>query len=155
MAFVHSVLQPGETVKVIGRLHWIIYSRAVFVTAVGAAVVVYSRQPQAGPETARLLFFAGWTIVAVGGLLLFSAWFRRRMTELSVTTQRVVYKRGFIWRRTVEMNLDKVETVDVEQTIGGRLLGYGTVRIRGTGQGIEAMERVGSPSRLRTAITAG
>jgi uncharacterized membrane protein YdbT with pleckstrin-like domain len=155
VAYVHSVLQPGETVKVIGRLHWIIYLRAFFVLAVGGAVIVYSRQPQTEPETARLLFFAGWTIVAAGGLLLFGAWFRRMMTELSVTTQRVVYKRGFIWRRTVEMNLDKVETVDVEQTIGGRLLGYGTVRIRGTGQGIEAMERVGSPTRLRTAITAG
>ena len=154
MAYVHSVLQPGETIKAIGRLHWIIYTRAAFVLAIGGAMVFYSRR-ELEAETARLLFFAGWTVVAVGGLLFFVAWFRRMMTELSVTTLRVVYKRGFVWLSTVEMALDKVETVDVEQSIGGRILGYGTVRIRGTGQGIGGMERVGSPIRLRTAITTG
>ena len=60
------------------------------------------------------------------------------MTELSVTNHRVIYKTGFIRRHTVEMNMDKVETVNVDQTILGRILGYGTIHVLGTGQGIRA-----------------
>ena len=61
--------------------------------------------------------------------------FRRWTTELSVTNHRVIYKRGFIRRHTVEMNMDKVETVNVDQSILGRIAGYGTIHVLGTGQG--------------------
>jgi len=67
----------------------------------------------------------------------------------------VIYKTGFIRRHTVEMNMDKVETVDVDQSILGRLLGFGTIRVRGTGQGIESLRGIGDPIGLRNAITAG
>ena len=48
----------------------------------------------------------------------------------------------------------KVETVDVDQSVLGRLLGFGTIHVHGTGQGIENLRRVASPLRLRDAITA-
>jgi uncharacterized membrane protein YdbT with pleckstrin-like domain len=67
----------------------------------------------------------------------------------------VIYKRGFIWRHTVEMNMDKVETVNVDQSILGRILSYGTIHILGTGQGIESLHGIGSPVAVRNAITAG
>jgi uncharacterized membrane protein YdbT with pleckstrin-like domain len=67
----------------------------------------------------------------------------------------VIYKRGFIWRRTEEMNMDKVETVDVDQSILARIFGYGTIHVKGTGagKGIE-VRRLGSPIDLRNAIIA-
>ena len=55
------------------------------------------------------------------------AWFIRWITEFAVTDRRVISKRGFIMRDTDEMNMDKVESVDVDQSILGRLLDYGTV----------------------------
>ena len=61
------------------------------------------------------------------------AWFIRWITEIAVTDRRVIYKRGFITRHTEEMNMDKVESVDVDQSILGRLLDYGTVHVIGTG----------------------
>jgi uncharacterized membrane protein YdbT with pleckstrin-like domain len=73
---------------------------------------------------------------------------------MAVTNHRVIYKRGFIRRHTVEMNMDKVETVDVDQSLLGRILGFGTIRVLGTGQGIETLNRIGSPILLRNAITA-
>ncbi len=87
------------------------------------------------------------------------------MTELSVTNHRVIYKSGFIRRHTVEMNMDKVASVDVDQSILGRMLDYGTVHVIGTGgvqnaanadvvRGIEHLHRVASPLALRSAITA-
>jgi uncharacterized membrane protein YdbT with pleckstrin-like domain len=68
----------------------------------------------------------------------------------------VIFKKGFIWRNTAEMNMDKIETVDVLQSIPGRLLGYGTIRILGTGgsSGGITVNRIASPIELRNAITA-
>ena len=79
----------------------------------------------------------------------------RWITEFAITNRRVIYKRGFIWRITAEMNMDKVETVDVGQSILGRLLDYGLLQVKGTGsgQGI-IVKRIAAPVALRNAITA-
>ena len=61
------------------------------------------------------------------------AWFMRWITEIAVTDRRIIYKRGFINRHTEEMNMDKVASVDVDQSILGRMLDYGTVHVLGTG----------------------
>ena len=83
------------------------------------------------------------------------AWFVRWITEFAITNRRVIYKRGFVWRITAEMNMDKVETVDVGQSILGRLLDYGLLQVKGTGsgQGI-IVKRIAAPVALRNAITA-
>jgi uncharacterized membrane protein YdbT with pleckstrin-like domain len=81
------------------------------------------------------------------------AWFRRWTTETDVTNFRVVHKEGFIQRRTFEMNLDKVESVDVTQSIPGRLLNYGDVLIRGVGEGDKDIRMIGSPLQFRNHIT--
>jgi uncharacterized membrane protein YdbT with pleckstrin-like domain len=72
-----------------------------------------------------------------------------------VTDRRVIFKRGLLSRHTVEMNVGKIETVDVEQGLAGRIWGYGTLLIRGTGAGFEPLVGVGSPLRIRNAIVAG
>jgi uncharacterized membrane protein YdbT with pleckstrin-like domain len=66
----------------------------------------------------------------------------------------VISKRGFITRNTAEMNMDKIESVQVDQSVLGRLLDYGTVTVLGTGQGLEPIKRVAAPIAFRNAITA-
>ena len=53
------------------------------------------------------------------------------------------------------MNISKVDTVDVEQSVLGRMLNYGTVLVRGTGESLEPLRHVASPLALRNAITVG
>jgi uncharacterized membrane protein YdbT with pleckstrin-like domain len=155
VAYVDSVLQPGETVKVIGRLHWTIFLRAFVLAAASVVVMVYG-QKSISASIGSVVVYAGWIGLAVAAVLFLHAAFRRWTTELSVTTHRVIYKRGFIWRHTVEMNMDKVETVNVDQSILGRILGYGTIHVLGTGQGgIHNLHGMGSPITIRNAITAG
>jgi uncharacterized membrane protein YdbT with pleckstrin-like domain len=155
VAYVDSVLQPGETVKVIGRLHWTIFLRAFVLAAASVVVMVYG-QKSISASIGSVVVYAGWIGLAVAAVLFLHAAFRRWTTELSVTTHRVIYKRGFIWRHTVEMNMDKVETVNVDQSILGRVLGYGTIHVLGTGQGgIHNLHGMGSPITIRNAITAG
>jgi len=159
MSYVNSVLQPGERVIMIGHLHWIVYWQAIvflvlaIVTAVSAGAFPF------------LMFVAA----AFAGLCVASfcyAWFRRWITEIAVTDRRIIYKRGFITRHTEEMNMDKVTSVDVDQSILGRMLDYGTVHVIGMGgapgvtetdrphDGIEHLHRIASPIALRNAITA-
>ena len=152
VAYVNSVLQPGETIKVIGRLHWINYLKAFLLLAIAVILLLYGTHDMT--KVQRTATYVGWLVLAVSVVMLLSASFTRQMTELSVTNHRVIYKTGFLRRHTVEMNMDKVETVNVDQSILGRIFGYGTIHVLGTGQGIEGLSRIGRPIAVRNAITA-
>ena len=64
-----------------------------------------------------------------------------------------MHKTGFVKRRTFEMALDKVESVDVNQSILGRMLNYGDVTILGVGEGKETISTIASPLAFRSHIT--
>jgi uncharacterized membrane protein YdbT with pleckstrin-like domain len=154
MAYYTKVLQPDEQVRVIGRLHWSIYLRGFIVLLAAIALLVVStRLPD--PDAQRIARWASAALGAIGLLLLLRAWIRRRATEIVVTDRRVIFKRGLIARHTVEMNVGKIETVDVEQGLAGRLWDYGTLLIHGTGSGFEPLVGIGAPLSIRNAIVAG
>jgi uncharacterized membrane protein YdbT with pleckstrin-like domain len=151
MSYTKSVLQPDEQIIVMGRLHWIVYYRAIWYLIVGIILLLLAHKYW-DEEPVIIL-----TAVVFGALALMSAihaWFIRWITEIAITDKRVIYKRGFINRHTVETNMDKVATVDVDQSVLGRLLNYGTVTVKGTGLTFEPLRRVESPIELRNAIIA-
>jgi uncharacterized membrane protein YdbT with pleckstrin-like domain len=151
MSYVSSVLQPGERLIAMGRLSWVVYHRAILLLIVGVIVIVleriYSRDTIVFLVTAAV--FGVLTILAA-----FQGWFQRWTTEIAITDRRVIYKRGFINRHTIEMNMDKVASVDVDQSVAGRLLNYGTVTVQGTGMSFEPLRRIEAPLALRNAIIA-
>ncbi len=152
MSYVKSALQPGETIKAIGKLHWVIYLPAFLIIGLGAAAMLASQRVDR--EMSMALCVGGGVVVLFGLASLLHNWFKRWITELAVTDHRVIYKCGFIRRHTTEMNMDKIETVNVDQSIAGRLLGFGTIHVLGTGQGMERLDCVASPLQPRSAITA-
>jgi len=77
----------------------------------------------------------------------------RRGDSVQTTGTSSIYKEGFISLRTNEMNMDKVESVQVYQSILGRMLDYGTVTILGTGEGFETLRTIAGPIELRNSIT--
>jgi membrane protein YdbS with pleckstrin-like domain len=154
MPYYTRVLQPDEKVLIVGRLHWWIYGRGVLLLAIGIALLVFAFW-LIDPDWQRVVRIAGGAFGAVGLLLLLGAWIRRHATEIVVTDRRVILKRGVLSRHTAEMNVSKIETVDVEQGLGGRIWGYGTLLIRGTGSGFEPLVGVGSPIAIRNAIVVG
>jgi uncharacterized membrane protein YdbT with pleckstrin-like domain len=97
-------------------------------------------------------------LIAIGALgaivAWFRAWLRRMTTELAVTDRRVIFKRGLVRRHTVEMNMDKVESVDVDQSVLGRIFNYGDVTVRGTGASIEPLRLIDDPLAFRSCVTA-
>jgi uncharacterized membrane protein YdbT with pleckstrin-like domain len=151
MSYVRSVVQPNEKIIAVGRLSWIVYQRAIAFLLVGIVLAILERIYSDEP----LLIIGTGIVLGVAAIVsAIRAWFIRWTTEIAVTDKRIIYKRGFIRRHTVEMNMDKVATVDVDQSILGRLLDYGSIRIVGTGgaTGIERLDRVARPLSLRTAI---
>ena len=66
----------------------------------------------------------------------------------------MIYAQGFIQRRSVEVDMDKIESVDVDQSVVGRLLNYGNVTIHGTGTTLEPLRNVDRPIEFRNEITA-
>jgi uncharacterized membrane protein YdbT with pleckstrin-like domain len=162
MSYVNSVLQPGERVVVMGRLHWIIYWHAIVLLVLGLVLVGWL---SAKTDHAMLTQIVAITFAVLVVVAFAVAWFRRWTTEIAVTDKRLIYKTGFITRHTVEMNMDKVASVDVNQSILGRILDYGTVQVIGAGgaqnapnstvvRGIEDLPCVAKPLALRSAITA-
>ncbi len=89
-----------------------------------------------------------------GILSLIRAWWRRLTTEVTVTENRIVYKRGFIRRHTFEMNMNKVESVHVNQSMFGRIFDYGDILIRGTGSSFEPLHMISRPLEFRNFVTA-
>jgi membrane protein YdbS with pleckstrin-like domain len=154
MAYYTKVLQPGERVLAVGRLHWSIYRHALVMLAVALAVFIGSFWlPR--PDWAAGARVAAGAIAAIGLLAFLGASIRRHGTEIVVTDRRVIFKRGILSRHTVEMNVSKIESVDVEQSFGARMLGYGTLLIHGTGSDIEPLQRLDRPLAIRSAIVAG
>ncbi|HVX82523.1 MAG TPA: PH domain-containing protein [Devosiaceae bacterium] len=151
MSYLDKILQPGETIIATGRKHWIIYAPGLAVLVVALLVELFAR---GAPAAGWALEIVALIIALVGIGLLFREWFDQWTTEIVVTNRRVVYKRGFISRFTREMNMEKIESVAVDQNFFGRLFDYGTIDIRGTGAGLEQLSGIAAPLALRNAINA-
>jgi uncharacterized membrane protein YdbT with pleckstrin-like domain len=151
--YIDDILQPGEKVLYSTNAHWMFYLPAIAAWALALALLVLSRT--ATTESVILLCLSAAAVVALAAVYwMAKAWFHRWTTETDVTNLRVVHKTGFIKRRTFEMSLDKVESVDVNQSILGRILNYGDVTVNGVGEGTETIKTIASPLAFRNSITA-
>jgi uncharacterized membrane protein YdbT with pleckstrin-like domain len=74
---------------------------------------------------------------------------KRWSDEFGITNKRVIAKTGLISRETLELNLSKIESVSVDQSVMGRLLGYGSVVINGTGGTKEIFHNIAKPVTFR------
>ena len=153
MKYVDRVLQPGESVVYATSLHWLIYLRAIVMLVIALACLIASGMfPEPGMAIGLQIVAALFALFGVVSGL--AAFIRRSTTELAVTDRRVIFKTGIIQRHTMEMNRSKVETVGVDQSILGRMLGYGTIIVRGTGGSFEPIPYIGEPLTFRSHITA-
>lgn len=136
-----------------GRLHWVIHKNAiVFVVLALVCAIVAIGQAN---EIRAVAWYAAAVCLGLAALCFLGSWFRQITTEIVVTDKRIIHKVGWISRRTQEMNIGKVETVDIRQGILGRMFNYGTVGIIGIGGGWEPLTGIASPLALRNTIVVG
>jgi uncharacterized membrane protein YdbT with pleckstrin-like domain len=156
MGYVERHLLPGERVLYKTRLHWVLFARPALVVLIGAGLAIAVGQMSVGNETqAEAARWAGWVgigIMALGLLWGFVHWVELRTSEFAVTTTRVIFKVGLVARYTTELLLTKVESIAVQQTLTGRLLGYGDLTVIGTGGTREVFRRVRDPISFRNYV---
>src|SRR5262249_42591338 len=101
-------------------------------------------------ETRRhwIAYFSLRGLFTLGLLPLIEYW----TSEFAITSKRVIVKEGLIYRDTLELNLQRVESVSVDQSLIGRLFGYGTITIIGTGGTRETFHRIAHPLEFRKAV---
>ena len=142
MSYVEQNLIPGERVLYSTGLHWVVLVGSfaggiVLELAAVALVLGATTNKEKGwllaPAVALLLF---------GGLLQAVAVLKKNSIEMAVTNKRVCIKMGMMTRRTFELLLSKIESIGVEEDLWGRMLGYGTVIVRGTGGSPEPFPRI-------------
>ena len=120
---------------------------------VGGEKVVYRGSISLWSET--VLILAGFLLLALYGVGLFfwlAAYIKLKTTELAITNKRVVAKYGFISRRTVEININKVESIQVDQSIIGRICNFGTLMISGAGNPQAPISGISNPLKFRQAF---
>ena len=141
MSYIDENLLPDEHVVYRAELHWIIFARAILVLVVGLVLVFVPRIGQ-----------AGLVVLLLGVVMLVPPFVAYRTTELGVTNKRVIVKTGLVRRRTLEPLLRQVEAISVDQGLLGRLLGFGSITLTGTGGVREVFHRVREPLELRRRI---
>ena len=146
MNYVDTILEANETVTHNARVHWAVYIPAIILAAPSVTLFI------ATPEASVFMMFAFSSAVFFATLMAIMAFLRRRTTELAVTSKRVIVKVGIIRRTTAEINLNRIEGVNVDQSILGRMLGYGTIAVKGTGGGIAPVIQVDNPIAFRKAV---
>lgn len=145
MGYVEDQLLPGERVKYRAHLHKLIFilPGLFALLAIVGAVLTF---------TAADSVWGALALLVLGAIPLLITLIKYKASEFAVTDKRVIIKVGFIKRRTLETMLGKVEGVGVEQGILGRLLGFGTITVTGTGGTKEPFPNIARPLEFRRQI---
>ena len=158
MSYAEKHLIAGETVQYETRLHWIVMLGHGLIAAVLALVGVslliapWNSVKGVDASVAAPLRWAGVGCLVVAAIFLGIGLVRRGATEMAVTNKRVIVKTGLADRRTIELLLQRIESIAVEEPAMGRLLGYGTVIVRGTGGTPEVFPQIAHPLEFREQV---
>ena len=123
MSYINESLSSGEEIRARFKLHWVVKLPMIL-----------------------------WIVLIITIPLAVWEWLKLRFTELGVTNKRVILKTGIISRHSEEMKISSIETVEIEQGILGRILGFGTVKVTGKGVSDLVFTRINDPMDVKRRI---
>lgn len=123
MSYIEESLSAGEKVEGLFRLHWFAW-----------------------------LPVALWAVLVITLPVALYVYLQLRFTEQGVTNKRVILKRGVIGRKTEEMKVTSIETVEIDQGVLGRIFGYGSVKVTGRGISDVVFKGVADPMAVKRQI---
>jgi len=127
-SYIESSLSRDESVQELFTLHWFAWMPVIIWAVLGLLTMGLT-----------------WIIAIYQGLSL-------KYLEQGLTNKRVILKKGIISRRTDEMKLKSIETVEIDQGIFGRIFGFGTVRVTGRGTSSLDFKNIDDPMRVKREI---
>lgn len=123
MSYIQESLSEGEKIVRVFRQHWV-----------------------------TRLWLVIWILLIVTIPIAVYEWLRLRTIEHGLTNKRVIYKRGIISRHTEEMKIASIETVEIDQGIWGRVLGFGNVKVTGRGLSDVVLRTIDDPMEVKRQI---
>jgi Bacterial PH domain len=164
MSYVSKNLVPGETLLYETRHHWIVLLGPLLIAVLVGLPGLWllfeglAKRPEMDQYAARVpggtqsALIVGGVLVVIALINLAWGSAKRNATEMAVTNRRVLIKTGMGSRRTLDMMLSRVESIGVEETMWGRILGYGSVIVRGTGGTPEPFVKISHPQEFRRQV---
>ena len=148
MSYISANLIPNERILDPTSLHWKIFVPAVLLLLLLCVpVIVVAIDGGLNP-------YLSLSILVVPLVAFLSAFLRWHFSEFAVTDKRVPIKTGIVGRHTLETLLTKVENIGVEQSVWGRLFGFGTIYVTGIGSTKETFPGIDAPLEFRKQIEA-
>lgn len=154
MSYVDAHLLPGERVVYRARLHWIAFRWSIFLVILAVLIAIAGQLVSSVPRNDAWKLWIPAVLAALALLFAIGPWIKLATSEFAVTDKRVLVKVGLVQRDSLETLLSKVEAIGVDQTLLGRMLGFGTITIVGTGGTRETFERIASPLEFRRQVQA-
>jgi uncharacterized membrane protein YdbT with pleckstrin-like domain len=128
MGYIQDSLSHGEEVRYLFKLHW--FAKTWMIVWIVLAI----------PTLGITLILALWE------------WLKLRSIEQGVTNKRVIFKQGIISRKTDEMKITSIETVEIIQGVMGRIFGYGDIKVTGRGISDLLFKKVNNPMEVKRKI---
>jgi len=145
MGYIENSLAADEALIAKARFHWLYrafaYAALAVFIATGAFLYMQSRWP-----------WVAAMVAVAGPIFFFRVMVPLWTTEIGVTSERVILKRGFLTRHTDEVELPAIEEINIEQGFFGRLLGFGRITVQGTGDDDLDIPAIADPLRFRKSI---
>lgn len=123
MSYIEESLSSGEEIRALFKQHWVAKLPMILLMVLIITIPLAIRE-----------------------------WLKLRFTEMGVNNKRVILKTGIVSRRSEEMKLTSIETVEIEQGILGRILGFGTVKVTGKGISDLVFTRINDPMDVKRRI---
>jgi uncharacterized membrane protein YdbT with pleckstrin-like domain len=164
MSYVEKSLVPGETLLYQTRHHWMVLLGPLLISALFAALgvgclgeLVAAKEGKGmlagvSENSVHATEFAGVLLIVVAIAVFAFGLAKRNATEMAVTNKRVLIKTGMGSRRTLDLMLSRVESIGVEESFWGRMLGFGSVIVRGTGGTPESFVMISHPQEFRRNV---
>jgi len=155
MSFVKSNLVDGEAIRYRAHLHWILYSQSISIIVLGVVIFAYSGIFSKIIPSEYVQYLA-YIVFAVGVVKFLASYIEHSSAEFVVTNRRIFIKEGVFNRSSMTISLEHIETVEVSQTLFGRIIGFGSINITASGgAGTEKpIPYLSHPSKFRQSIHA-
>ena len=153
-----STLTPDEEIILVGRLHYFALIIPFFLTAVTFVSLFFSIgftiQLKGGNILDSMKIFAWWLLTLTVFTCTIVSWLKRNFIEMVCTSKRVVKRTGIINVTTEELNRERIESVEMRQSIFGRLFNYGDIFFSGTGTSKLIFHFINQPKLMKQIIDA-
>jgi uncharacterized membrane protein YdbT with pleckstrin-like domain len=151
VSFIEKNLLANEVVIYRAKLHWIIFLNAILYLLLSVLTCAFSFYFSDGHQLLLSISLLALLLAFISGI---NGLIRHTTSEFAITNKRVLIKIGFIKRHSLEVLLSKVEGIGVNQSILGRLLGFGTIIVTGTGGTKETFDQIAAPLKFRQQVQA-